>query len=112
MDQSKIGGIGNIYANDALYEAKIDPRRPSKSLDKKEIKALYDAIIKVLEKSLNVGGASELSYVNILGQTGNYQNHTLVYGKKGENCKRQDGGIIERIVLGGRGTFFCRVCQR
>lgn len=111
MDQTKIGGIGNIYANDALFEAKINPRRPSKSLSEDEISKLYKAIIKVMEKSFEEGGASELSFVNILGQTGNYQSHTLVYGKKGKPCPRKDGGIIARIELGGRGTFFCPKCQ-
>lgn len=82
MDQTQIGGIGNIYANDALFEAKINPKRPSKSLTDAETKELYRAIIKVMEKSFEEGGASELSFVNILGQTGNYQSHTLVYGKK------------------------------
>jgi formamidopyrimidine-DNA glycosylase len=110
MDQTKIGGIGNIYANDALFKAKIDPRCPSKSLDSKETKRLYDAIIFVLKKSLEEGGASELSFVNVLGQEGNYQNHTLVYGKTGKPCPRGDGKI-QRISLGGRGTFFCPNCQ-
>ncbi len=112
MDQTKIGGIGNIYANDALFKAKIDPKRPAKSLNIKETNELYDSIIKVMEKSFEEGGASELSFVNILGQEGNYQNHSLVYGKTGKKCPRDDGGIIKRISLGGRGTFFCDMCQR
>lgn len=110
MDQTKIGGIGNIYANDALFKARIDPRRPSKSLDPKETRRLYDAIISVLKKSLEEGGASELSFVNILGKEGKYQNHTLVYGKTGKPCPRGDG-IIKRISLSGRGTFYCDKCQ-
>lgn len=112
MDQTKIGGIGNIYANDALFEAKINPKRPAKSLTEAEISNLYKAIIKVMEKSFKEGGASELSFVNILGQTGNYQSYTLVYGKKGKPCSRNDGGAIERVELGGRGTFFCAICQK
>jgi formamidopyrimidine-DNA glycosylase len=64
-----------------------------------------------LEKGIENGGASELNFVNILGQEGKYQNHTLVYGKTGKKCARDDGGTIQRIVLGGRGTFFCEVCQ-
>lgn len=112
MDQSKIGGIGNIYANDALWNAKIDPVRSAKSLTDKELKELFDSIIKVMELSLAQGGASELTFVNILGQEGNYQSHTLVYGKKGKPCPRKDGGIINRIVIGGRGTFFCDKCQK
>lgn len=111
MDQTKIGGIGNIYANDSLWDAKINPSRTPKSLKPVEIKRLYSSILKVLELGIKAGGASELNFVNVLGQEGGYQNHTLVYGKKGQKCKRSDGGIIKRIVLGGRGTFFCPVCQ-
>lgn len=110
MDQEKIGGIGNIYANDALFKAKIDPARSAKSLSDDEIKNLFDAIIAVMEKSFEEGGASELSFVNVLGQEGGYQRHSLVYGKTGKPCPRGDG-VIERITLAGRGTFFCRQCQ-
>lgn len=112
MDQTRIGGIGNIYANDALFKAKINPARPAKSLSQQERKALFDAIISVMEKSFEEGGASELSFVNVLGQEGNYQRHSLVYAKNGKPCSRNDGGIIKRIALGGRGTFYCEVCQK
>lgn len=111
MDQAKIGGIGNIYANDALWDAKIDPSRPAKSLNEEEAKKLFDSIIKVMKVSFTEGGASELNFVNVLGQEGNYQNHSLVYGKTGKPCPRRDGGTIKRISLGGRGTFFCPLCQ-
>ena len=107
MDQTKIGGIGNIYANDALFMAGIDPRRKSNTLTPQEIKALYNAVFKVMEKSIKYGGASELNFVNVMGQEGEYQMHSLAYGKKGEKCGRKDGGIIKKIFLGGRGTFFC-----
>lgn len=110
MDQEKIGGIGNIYANDALFKAMINPARPAKSLSDDEIKELFNAIIAVMEKSFEEGGASELSFVNVLGQEGGYQRHALVYGKTGKPCPRGDG-TIERITLAGRGTFFCKQCQ-
>lgn len=110
MDQTKIGGIGNIYANDALFKARINPARPAKSLTNKEIKKLFESILAVMEKSFKEGGASELSFVNVLGQTGNYQMHSLVYGKAGKECPRKDGKI-KRITLAGRGTFFCQHCQ-
>ena len=112
MDQAKIGGIGNIYANDALFRARIDPSRPSKSLSRQEAKLLYDSILAVMEKSFKEGGASELTFVNVLGQEGNYQRYSLVYGKGGKACPRGDGGIIKRIAIGGRGTFFCGECQK
>ena len=111
MDQTKIGGIGNIYANDALFLASIDPRRPAKTLSKAEIKKLYNAILSVMEKSFKYGGASELNFVNVMGQEGQYQNHSLVYGKKGKPCSK-DGTIIKKIYLGGRGTFFCEKHQK
>lgn len=111
MDQTKIAGAGNIYANDALYLAKIHPRRPASSLTDKEQKALFDAIETVLKKGIEVGGASEWHYVDVLGGKGQYQNFFQVYRKNGTPCQRC-GTIIEKIVLGGRGTFFCPDCQR
>lgn len=113
MDQKRIGGIGNIYANDALFLAGIDPRRPAKEVSEEECKRLYKAIHTVMEKSLKYGGASELSFVNVLGQEGEYQRHSLIYGKKGELCPNDPKhGKIEKIYLGGRGTFFCKTCQK
>ena len=111
MDQKKIGGIGNIYANDALFKAGIDPRRKGKTLSGEELDKLYKAIFYVLKKSLEYGGSSDENFVNALGQDGTYQNHTLVYGKKGEKCP-QCGSVIQKIQLGGRGTFYCPKCQK
>jgi len=111
MDQKKIGGIGNIYANDGLFDAAIDPRRKAKTLKLEEIRKLYDSIIKVLKKGLENGGASELTYVNALGQEGKYQHHFLAYGRDGKKCVRC-GGIMKKITLGGRGTYFCDNCQK
>lgn len=110
MDQKKIGGIGNIYANDALYKAGIDPRRKAQSLSDTEVNNLYKAIFAVLRAGLNYGGSSDENFVNALGQEGNYQNHTLIYGKQGQKCSRC-GSIIQKIKLGGRGTYFCPACQ-
>ncbi|KKR26919.1 MAG: formamidopyrimidine-DNA glycosylase, formamidopyrimidine-DNA glycosylase [Microgenomates group bacterium GW2011_GWC1_39_7] len=111
MDQTNMGGIGNIYANDALFRARIDPRRPGKSLSEKELKKLYESILFVLKKGLESKGASELSFVNILGQEGEYQNHTLVYGKRNQPCPNCSS-LIKFIRIAGRGTFFCQNCQK
>ena len=111
MEQKKIGGIGNIYANDACFDAEIDPRRKSKTLSKKEIKTLFASILKVLEKGIRYRGSSELNFVDILGQKGEYQNHFLIYGRKNKPCRREDGGVVEKVYLGGRGTFYCTKCQ-
>ncbi len=110
MDQKKIAGVGNIYANDALFLAGIDPRRPAKSLAEDEIVKLYKAIIEVLKRGLKYGGSSENTYVNALGETGSYQEYALVYGKTGKPCPKC-GTPIEFVRLGGRGTFFCSSCQ-
>lgn len=111
MDQKKIAGIGNIYANDALFVAQIDPRRSACSLNKKEKDRLFAAIKKVLNEGVKLGGASDRQYVNVLGQTGNYQHVFKVYGKEGKPCNRC-GNTIKRIKQGGRSTFFCSFCQK
>ncbi|CAN5124567.1 DNA-formamidopyrimidine glycosylase [soil metagenome] len=111
MDQTKISGVGNIYANDALYASAIDPRRKSNSLTQEEGERLFVAVLEVLERGIAHGGASEINYVNVEGGKGSYQDHFLVYGKNGETCIRCSY-IIERIKQGGRSTFYCPGCQK
>lgn len=110
MDQKKIGGVGNIYANDALNLARINPSRKAQSLSKEEVKTLFHALETVLKKGLETGGASELSYVNVLGEEGGYQHHFIAYGRDGKSCKNC-GTSLKKIMLGGRGTYFCPSCQ-
>lgn len=111
MDQRKIGGIGNIYANDGLFLARILPSRKANSLTAAEIKKLYESIHVVLQRGLDSGGASELTFVNILGQDGGYQKHTLVYGKRNQTCPNCKENKIKFVKIGGRGTYFCPNCQ-
>lgn len=111
MDQTKIAGVGNIYANDALWLSKINPCRRAGSLKEKEVESLLDAIVEVLRRGLKSGGASELAYVRPDGTEGKYQDYTLVYGKEGENCPNNCGAKIKRIKVSGRGTYFCPRCQ-
>ena len=110
MDQAKIAGIGNIYANDALFQAGILPTRPANTLSRKEQEKLFAAIEELLAKSIAVGGASASNYINVLGERGTYQDHFLVYKRDGKQCIVCTT-VIERSVLGGRGTFICHVCQ-
>lgn len=112
MDQSKISGVGNIYANDALWLAKIDPKRSSNSLSIKEMELLLAAIETVLKTGLKYGGASELAFVTPDGGEGEYQNHSLVYGHQGEICKSCKKEKISKFFLGSRGTYVCPVCQK
>ncbi|HUQ84722.1 MAG TPA: bifunctional DNA-formamidopyrimidine glycosylase/DNA-(apurinic or apyrimidinic site) lyase [Candidatus Limnocylindrales bacterium] len=111
MDQARIGGIGNIYANDSLWMSKIDPKKSANSLDSSDQKELYDNIIAVLKEGIKYGGASELQFVTAEGKDGGYQNHFRVYAQKGKLCQRCKTTKIEKYYLGGRGTFFCPVCQ-
>ena len=113
MDQEKLAGVGNIYANEALFMAGILPNRPSNSLTVEEISNLRNCIIKVLNESIEHKGSSDEdeAYRQITGEKGTHQNYILVYGKSGQKCPRC-GGTIKRIALGGRGTFYCEKCQK
>ncbi len=112
MDQTKIGGVGNIYANDALWLAGVHPKTPAKTIDSTSSKLLFEAILSVLSSGLKYGGASELTFVTPDGEEGEYQKHTLVYGLEGEPCERCHKSVIKKVFLGGRGTYFCPVCQK
>jgi formamidopyrimidine-DNA glycosylase len=110
MEQSKIAGVGNIYANDALFRAKIHPKRSAQSLSEDEQKELFIALEAVLQKGIEAGGSSEWSYVNALGEEGSYQKIFLIYNQDGKPCPRC-GTCIQKCKLGGRGTFYCPTCQ-
>lgn len=111
MDQEKISGVGNIYANDALWLAGIDPRTPAGQLDSKTVGRLYQAVLTVLKRGLKYGGASDQHYIKPDGTKGEYQNHFLIYGKEGKACSKC-GAKIQKFFLGGRGTYLCPACQR
>ena len=110
MDQGKMAGVGNIYANDALWLAGINPRKKSLSLRLSLRKKLFESIESVLKQGIKRGGASELAFVTPDGGEGKYQDFTLVYGREGEPCKVCKTPI-KKIKLGGRGTYFCPACQ-
>ncbi|MDD5012843.1 MAG: DNA-formamidopyrimidine glycosylase [Candidatus Pacebacteria bacterium] len=110
MDQNFIVGIGNIYASDILWEAKIDPRRKIETLNKKDFKKIYLAMLSILKESIKLKGDSFSDFRTVLGDKGGYHQVVRVYGKENEKCKC--GGIIKRIKQGGRSTFFCPKCQK
>ncbi len=111
LDQSLLAGVGNIYANDGLWLAGIDPRRKANSLKLSEVKKLRASLCSVLERGLAVGGASDNTYRDFYGGRGGYQNEFLTYGRTGEPCNKC-GLALKRIVIGGRGTWMCDECQK
>ncbi len=111
LDQTKIAGIGNIYACEALWIARVHPLRSSKTLTSSEQQRLFVAIEEVLQEGIARGGASDNTYRDLLGEKGNYQQFFKVYGRNGEPCVRCESPI-ERMVIGGRGTWFCPTCQQ
>lgn len=112
MDQTRISGVGNIYANDALFLSKINPKTPANSLLEKLQESLYNSIHEVLKKGMQYGGSSENSFVTPDGREGEYQRHTLVYGRQGQICSHCKKNKIIKNMLGGRGTYFCPHCQK
>lgn len=112
MDQSKISGLGNIYANDALFCAYIHPQTKSNKLSDQEITKLFNCINKILASGIKYQGASDVSFRDAFGQKGKQQEHFLVYGRKGEKCLNNCQEKIKKIMLGGRGTYYCPSCQR
>jgi len=105
-----IAGIGNIYASEALWWAKIHPEKKVDTLSDQELKALYVAIKKVLTAGVNFGGDSFSDYRNVDGQKGTFEGQKRVYQMAGQPCKKCKTPI-KRIVVGARGTFFCPTCQ-
>jgi len=111
MDQSVIAGVGNIYASEALWEAKIHPEKSVAKLTEKELKLLYEAIIKVLKLGVKLGGESFSDYRKPDGTKGDFDTERKAYMRKNEPCKRCNTKI-KRIVVGQRSAFYCPNCQK
>ena len=111
LDQRGIAGVGNIYAIEALWRAKIHPLRKAGSLRAQEVARLREALRWVLRKGIRYGGASRRDYVDARGNEGRMQREFKVYAREGEPCPRC-GRAIVRSVVAGRGTFHCPRCQR
>lgn len=112
MDQKIIVGIGNIYADEILFAAKINPFRPADKLKEKEIKRIYLMMKKILKKAVSLRGTSTSDFRDTAGVAGKYGEKLLVYRKEGEKCPSCCGGIIKRVKIGGRSVHFCPACQK
>lgn len=110
LDQRRIAGVGNIYANEALYLSGIDPRRPANSVTAQEARALHGAIRGVLTRAIDAGGTTIRDYRNAEGKAGAFATRLEVYGREGEPCRRC-GHDVQRTVLSNRSAFFCPRCQ-
>lgn len=111
LDQRRIAGIGNIYACEALWAARIRPSRPAGALSKPARSRLHSAIVDVLRRAIEMRGTSVDDYVDARGLRGGFQNVLSVYGRLGERCPRCESPIV-RTVIAQRGTWWCRNCQR
>jgi formamidopyrimidine-DNA glycosylase len=111
LNQSLLHGVGNIYADEALFHAGVRPRRHAGRLTRDELIRLRAALQKVLKHAIKLGGSSVSDYVDADGVAGFFQLHHQVYSRTGEAC-RTCKTPIERIVIGGRSTHFCPTCQR
>ncbi|HEX6938479.1 MAG TPA: bifunctional DNA-formamidopyrimidine glycosylase/DNA-(apurinic or apyrimidinic site) lyase [Longimicrobiales bacterium] len=111
LDQRRVAGLGNIYANEALFRARIHPARPADSLSRAEAAGLRDAIRDVLTEAIRVRGTTLRDYRDARGEAGGFEPRLRVYGREGEPCP-VCGTPIERLVLGGRSAFYCPHCQK
>ena len=111
LDQKRIAGVGNIYADEALFRARIHPLRPVGMLRRPEIEALRDAVVESLELGIDSKGASIDDYRQIDGARGSFQDRFLVHTREGKPCPRC-GTPIRKMRAAGRGTYICPNCQR
>jgi len=113
MDQEIISGVGNIYANDALWEAKINPHAPANGLSPSKLTDLFEKVKLVLKEGIKYGGATaaDAKYIDLRGLGGHYQDHFRVYDRTGLPCHRCKTKIKKEFIS-GRGTYFCPNCQK
>src|ERR1700739_4680125 len=111
LDQRVLRGVGNIYADESLWSARIHPARSGASMNPEEVEALRRALQKILRKAIQMRGSSISDFVDADGVEGDYQQHHKVYGREGEKCFRC-GAAIRRMIVAGRSSHFCPVCQQ
>jgi len=111
LDQTVVAGVGNIYADESLFEARVHPGRLGPQLEKPDVDRLRKAVARVLRRAIDKRGSSIRNYVGGSGLKGGYQDEFRVYGRTGKPCPRCRTPI-ERIRLAGRSTHFCPNCQR
>jgi formamidopyrimidine-DNA glycosylase len=111
LDQRRIAGVGNIYADEALFRAGVHPLRPAGRLSRGQYAALREGVIEALQAGIDARGATIDDFRDVDGVSGSFQDQFLVHRRAGEPCPRC-GGEIVKMVVGGRGTYVCETCQR
>ena len=112
MDQRRLAGVGNIYANEALWRARIDPSRAARSLQPDETKALHGALQDVLAAAVESRGTSFRDYRDAGGERGRFGEQLEAYGRDGQSCRRCGQRLVGTHAIDGRSTVFCYRCQR
>ncbi|HLB08470.1 MAG TPA: DNA-formamidopyrimidine glycosylase family protein, partial [Gemmatimonadaceae bacterium] len=112
MDQRKIAGVGNIYANEALWRAGIDPSRASHSVDDEEARGLHRELTAVLREAIEARGTSFRDYRDASGARGGFSERLTVYGRGGLPCPTCGAALVDTSAIDGRTTVFCAWCQR
>lgn len=111
LDQSVIAGVGNIYADESLWAAKIHPETRVRDLTDGQLEQLFQELVAVLQLSIDKGGSTDRNYVDAEGRKGSYLSFAKVFRREGQACRRHPDVEIEKIRVGGRGTHICPVCQ-
>lgn len=111
LDQNIVAGVGNIYADESLFQAKIHPMQPANTIGPAAVSRLREAIIDVIDRAVEAGGSTIRTYKNTLGEAGKFQMSLAVYGQTDKPCPRC-GHPIEKIRVVQRGTHFCPHCQK
>ena len=111
LDQTIISGLGNIYADEVLFAAKINPLKVGSDITLDECQRIVDSSKKIIEEAIKCGGTTIKSYTSSLGVTGRFQQNLMAHKRENEECKNCST-IIKRIVVGGRSTYYCENCQK
>lgn len=112
LDQRIVAGLGNIYVCEALWRAGIRPTKPAGQVTQTQLARLVPSVVAVLEASIRDGGSSLRDYARPDGELGYFASSFDVYGREGQACRHNDGGVIQRIAQGGRSTWYCPKCQK
>jgi formamidopyrimidine-DNA glycosylase len=111
LNQKLLSGVGNIYADESLFRAKVRPRRRAASLMRAELEKLHQGLKQVLREAIKLGGSSVSDYVDAEGREGFFQLKHRVYGREGKPCL-VCGTLIKRVIIAGRSSHYCPHCQK